>query len=505
MDGFELIRRVRAGPEAVRRRRSSWSAPTPIPTTPDRIAAAGRGRIFPETIFSGAGAPETGADPQWHDSIRSSFPRCAGALASVARWRADRRRDLARILERLDRWSRRIASCPNRCGTLTERLRRAPADGRPTPAAPPARPRKSGSNRGAPHRRAGADQGGSVAEVSDPADRDGAVQRVHELQAERRRGLPGGGRAHRPGPRRRHRAATIIGLEFPDPAAVWGGKVHGSVYMDFFAGANNNAFRVRTASIEIDWKTRSDRGRPGEADLQSARAEFAGAGGHLAADRRRQSVALAAAGARRAGFAASRASTGCARRSAWCRRAKSARTRARVDAGSRRGPALEGRFNFFHNLDDERRMEIAVGLPHQHDARGRRLDPLQPVLAGLVLQSVEAGGVHRRLLLRDQRGAPGQRHPAGLRRVRELRRTASTASADGDRSRSTPRRAWTCTSSPGRRTTPNQHLIDGRDRQESAVRRQRLLPPGAERAAGARSDASAHHVHWAGTANQQPL
>ena len=50
---------------------------------------------------------------------------------------------------------------------------------------------------------------------------------------------------------------TIIGLDFRGPGTVWGGNVHGSVYMDFSAGATNTAMRMRTGSIEIDWKNRS--------------------------------------------------------------------------------------------------------------------------------------------------------------------------------------------------------------------------------------------------------
>ena len=97
-----------------------------------------------------------------------------------------------------------------------------------------------------------------VAEVPDPAGRHGAVQCVLELQAERRVGLPGGGGADRRGASRRHRAADHHrpGIR-AGRRTIWGGKVHGSVYMDFFAGANNSALRVRTASIEIDWKNRS--------------------------------------------------------------------------------------------------------------------------------------------------------------------------------------------------------------------------------------------------------
>jgi hypothetical protein len=52
---------------------------------------------------------------------------------------------------------------------------------------------------------------------------------------------------------------TIIGLEFQGPRTVWGGAVHASVFGDFFTGVTvrDQAFRLRTASVEIDWKTRS--------------------------------------------------------------------------------------------------------------------------------------------------------------------------------------------------------------------------------------------------------
>src|ERR1019366_8158844 len=50
---------------------------------------------------------------------------------------------------------------------------------------------------------------------------------------------------------------TIVGLEFGGPRAIWGGKVNGSVYMDFFAGGTNSTMRIRTASVEIAWQDRS--------------------------------------------------------------------------------------------------------------------------------------------------------------------------------------------------------------------------------------------------------
>jgi hypothetical protein len=49
---------------------------------------------------------------------------------------------------------------------------------------------------------------------------------------------------------------SIVGLEFDGPTTIWGGKAQGSIFADFFTGATNSAMRLRTASIEIDWKTR---------------------------------------------------------------------------------------------------------------------------------------------------------------------------------------------------------------------------------------------------------
>ncbi|HKE22233.1 MAG TPA: hypothetical protein VKB88_07565 [Bryobacteraceae bacterium] len=49
---------------------------------------------------------------------------------------------------------------------------------------------------------------------------------------------------------------TIIGLEFGDSKTFWGASVRGNLYMDFFTGTPPLAqtFRLRTGSIELDWK-----------------------------------------------------------------------------------------------------------------------------------------------------------------------------------------------------------------------------------------------------------
>lgn len=52
---------------------------------------------------------------------------------------------------------------------------------------------------------------------------------------------------------------SIIGLEFRGPQLPWGGQVHGSLSMDFFAQntTNDDVFRIRTGTLSLDWKRRS--------------------------------------------------------------------------------------------------------------------------------------------------------------------------------------------------------------------------------------------------------
>jgi hypothetical protein len=53
---------------------------------------------------------------------------------------------------------------------------------------------------------------------------------------------------------------SVIGLQYQGPSTLWGGKVRGSLFADFFGGSNdplNHVFRIRTASVEIDWESRS--------------------------------------------------------------------------------------------------------------------------------------------------------------------------------------------------------------------------------------------------------
>lgn len=53
---------------------------------------------------------------------------------------------------------------------------------------------------------------------------------------------------------------SVIGLRYHGPTTLWGGKVSGSMFMDFWDGGTEGAtppFRIRTTEFTIDWATRS--------------------------------------------------------------------------------------------------------------------------------------------------------------------------------------------------------------------------------------------------------
>ena len=153
---------------------------------------------------------------------------------------------------------------------------------------------------------------------------------------------------------------SIVGLEFSGPSTVLGGKAHASVFMDFFAGANNSAMRIRTVSVGIDWKTRGIAAglekpifnpREPSSLAQVGISPLTGAGNlwlWLPQVRVEQDLAFTSRTGVRAQFGA-------------------VQTR---EIGSYEGnippeaarPAAEGRFNFHHAIDDERRIEFATGF-----------------------------------------------------------------------------------------------------------------------------------------------
>jgi len=54
---------------------------------------------------------------------------------------------------------------------------------------------------------------------------------------------------------------SILGLEYSGPKTLWGGRISGSIMMDFFDGAaelsNTPPVRMRTANLGLHWATRS--------------------------------------------------------------------------------------------------------------------------------------------------------------------------------------------------------------------------------------------------------
>jgi hypothetical protein len=156
---------------------------------------------------------------------------------------------------------------------------------------------------------------------------------------------------------------TIVGLEYRGPSTVWGGNVHGSVYMDFFAGAANQTARLRTGDIEIDWKTRSVMAgvekpifnpREPSSLAQVGISPLTGTGNlwqWLPQVRVQQDLSFGRSSGLRAqmGVVQTR-EVGPYVGSTF---------NAPLDPAR---PALEGRFEFYHKLDDDRRIEIAPGF-----------------------------------------------------------------------------------------------------------------------------------------------
>jgi hypothetical protein len=156
---------------------------------------------------------------------------------------------------------------------------------------------------------------------------------------------------------------TIIGLDFRGPSTFDGGTIHGHVYMDLFGGTTNQALRLRNAAIEADWKTRSIlvgiekpifNPREPSSLAQVGISPLTGAGNlwlWLPQVRLQQDITIA-------GGTGVRAQVGVIQ------------TRESLPypgdvidgALAPARPGVEGRFEFFHRIDEDRRVEIAPGF-----------------------------------------------------------------------------------------------------------------------------------------------
>jgi hypothetical protein len=160
---------------------------------------------------------------------------------------------------------------------------------------------------------------------------------------------------------------TILGLDFRGPQTVWGGQVRASVYADFFdtatTGPRDQLMRLRTADLEIDWKTRSIMAglekpifnpREPSSLAQVGISPLTGAGNlwlWLPQARVEQDLKFGAADGLRArmGVVQTREVGPYA----------GGGSTVNVEAAR---PGLEGRFEFYHNLDDRRTIQIAPGF-----------------------------------------------------------------------------------------------------------------------------------------------
>jgi hypothetical protein len=158
---------------------------------------------------------------------------------------------------------------------------------------------------------------------------------------------------------------TVIGLDYHGPEMFLGGTVHGSVYMDFFTGGINfnSTLRLRTGTINLNWKTRSimvgiDKPifnpREPSSLAQVGVSPLTGAGNlwlWMPQARVEQDFAFSA-------------STGLRARMGVVETHETSpynnpSTPVAVAPGR---PGIEGRYEFYHKFDDDRRFEIATGF-----------------------------------------------------------------------------------------------------------------------------------------------
>jgi hypothetical protein len=163
---------------------------------------------------------------------------------------------------------------------------------------------------------------------------------------------------------------TVIGLAYHGPQTFLGGTVNGTLYMDFFTGGAAppyfSTIRLRTASINLAWKTRSvmvgiDKPifnpREPSSLAQVGLSPLTGAGNlwlWLRQARVEQDLAFT-------GSTGVRAVTGVVE----TRETSPYDTPSTPIAVAPARPGIEGRYEFYHKFDDDRRIEIATGF---HDS-----------------------------------------------------------------------------------------------------------------------------------------
>lgn len=158
---------------------------------------------------------------------------------------------------------------------------------------------------------------------------------------------------------------TTIGLVFHGPQTFLGGTVHGSVFMDFYTGGLNfnSTFRLRTGTIDLDWKTRRimvgiDKPifnpRDPASLAQVGISPLTGAGNlwlWLPQARFEQDLKLSGS----TGF---QLVTGVVE----THETPPYNNAAAASTVAPNRPGIEGRYEFYHDLGEDRRIELATGF-----------------------------------------------------------------------------------------------------------------------------------------------
>ncbi len=158
---------------------------------------------------------------------------------------------------------------------------------------------------------------------------------------------------------------SIIGLEYNGPQTFLGGTVHGALFMDFYQGAAPTLewIRLRTATIQMDWKTRSIKfgvdkpifnPRDPDSLAQVGLSPLTGTGNlwlWMPQIRLEQDLSLGAS-------SGVNAQIGVVETHETNPYVATAPT-VKIEAVR---PGLEGRVMAWHKLDDNRRLEIAAGF-----------------------------------------------------------------------------------------------------------------------------------------------
>lgn len=163
---------------------------------------------------------------------------------------------------------------------------------------------------------------------------------------------------------------SILGMEFHGPVTVMGGKVRGSLFMDFYDAATEQGYsyaRMRTATVEIDWKTRSllaGQEKPifnprNPTSLSQVGYSPLTWAGNLWRWQPQVRFEQRISAGEKAGLKAQVGVLQTSEEFGYSSTATAPDGRLDVE---RRRPALEGRFEFFAHWDSERRVEIAPGF-----------------------------------------------------------------------------------------------------------------------------------------------